>query len=192
MRKRFIIAGMIAISAYLSFIFIYLRSDESSPQRQTAITGEQREDSPDTSTQEGNSSPTSQPIAEDPRLDRLADGSVRYLPAIETSEKLSAVIDPADALTLIDDLLAHYRYAYKENPVGVENFEFTEQLMGKNPMRIVFIDTTNKALIDNQLVDSWSTPYFFHPISSDQIEIRSAGPDKQLWTDDDLSTANPN
>ena len=35
-------------------------------------------------------------------------------------------------------------------------------------------------------VDPWGTPYFFHQLSSTEMEIRSAGPDKRLWTDDDV------
>jgi hypothetical protein len=37
-----------------------------------------------------------------------------------------------------------------------------------------------------QLVDRWGTPYWFHPNSGNQMEIRSAGPDKNLFTLDDV------
>jgi hypothetical protein len=36
-----------------------------------------------------------------------------------------------------------------------------------------------------ELVDRWGTPYFFHQLSRDHMEIRSAGPDKVMWTQDD-------
>jgi len=36
------------------------------------------------------------------------------------------------------------------------------------------------------LVDAWGTPYFFHQLAAMEMEIRSAGPDKVMWTADDL------
>ena len=40
--------------------------------------------------------------------------------------------------------------------------------------------------IEGELVDAWGTPYFFHQISGSEMEIHSAGPDKIMWTSDDL------
>jgi len=37
-------------------------------------------------------------------------------------------------------------------------------------------------------VDPWGTPYFFHQLSGKEMEIHSAGPDKMMWTADDLVT----
>ena len=37
-----------------------------------------------------------------------------------------------------------------------------------------------------ELVDNWDTPYFFHQLSRTEMEIRSAGPDRRMWTADDL------
>jgi hypothetical protein len=44
------------------------------------------------------------------------------------------------------------------------------------------------ASIDAQgrLLDRWGTPYFFHAVSRTELEIRSAGPDGKLGTDDDV------
>ena len=41
-------------------------------------------------------------------------------------------------------------------------------------------------IVKGQLVDRWGTAYWFHPNSSYQMEIRSAGPDKNLFTADDV------
>ena len=68
----------------------------------------------------------------------------------------------------------------------MENFEITEQLLGKNPKKIVFIAPDTTALRGNELIDQWGTPYFFHAQSGQQMDIRSAGPDKEFWTDDDV------
>jgi len=125
----------------------------------------------------------------DTRLNRLPDGRVEFRPALEASRRISSTNPPQDNLAEVETLLGHYRFAYGENPVGVENFEFTEQLLGKNPKRIVFIASDSSALSGNELVDQWSTPYFFHSLSGQEMEIKSAGPDQQFWTDDDISSA---
>jgi hypothetical protein len=39
-----------------------------------------------------------------------------------------------------------------------------------------------------ELVDYWGTPFFFHQLSGTEMEIRSAGPDRVMWTVDDLVT----
>ena len=122
----------------------------------------------------------------DTRLRRLASGHVEYKPALEASRAISEVEKPREALVLIQQILSHYRFAYKENPIGVENFEITEQLLGQNPKKIIFINADNPALRGNELIDQWNTPYFFHALSGQVMEVQSAGPDKMLWTVDDI------
>jgi hypothetical protein len=36
-----------------------------------------------------------------------------------------------------------------------------------------------------ELTDRWGTPFFFHQVSKAQMEVRSAGPDRRMWTADD-------
>ena len=47
---------------------------------------------------------------------------------------------------------------------------------------------TNDPSMDAQgrLVDRWGTPYHFHPRAAAAIDVRSAGPDRVLFTADDL------
>ena len=73
------------------------------------------------------------------------------------------------------------------NPVGT-NPEITSQLTGNNPKSINFITAQAGMRInaDGELVDAWGTPYFFHQLSGTETEIHSAGPDKIMWTADDL------
>ena len=75
------------------------------------------------------------------------------------------------------------------NPVGV-NSEITSALNGNNPKKINFIDPQAGMRINanGELVDAWGTPFFFHQLSGTDMEIRSAGPDKKMWTIDDLVT----
>ena len=71
-------------------------------------------------------------------------------------------------------------------PLGA-NEEIAAALLGKNSVRLVFLQPPIPALNASlQLIDRWGTPLYFHAESKDRIDIRSAGPDKQLWTADDL------
>lgn len=81
-----------------------------------------------------------------------------------------------------------YRSMFGGNPVGV-NPEIAAQLNGNNPKQANFIQPDSGMRLNEQgeLVDSWGTPYFFHQLSGIDMEIRSAGPDKIMWTADDLT-----
>ena len=75
------------------------------------------------------------------------------------------------------------------NPVGT-NLEITRALAGDNPKQVNFLDPDNGLRVNGngELVDPWGTPFFFHQLSGTEMEIHSAGPDKKMWTDDDLVT----
>jgi hypothetical protein len=45
----------------------------------------------------------------------------------------------------------------------------------------------HNALRGGQLVDRWGTPFWFHNNGPTRLEIRSAGPDKHLFTPDDIA-----
>ncbi len=122
------------------------------------------------------------------RVTRYTDGSVDFNPAIKASSELHQGKNPQLDLEIISQIFSHYRFLYKNNPVGVENFEFTAALTGDNPKQVNLIDPNNSALnSNNELVDRWGSPFVFHPLSATEMEIRSLGPDKTLWTQDDLS-----
>ena len=71
-------------------------------------------------------------------------------------------------------------------PLGA-NEEVAAALLGKNRIRMPFISEKCPALNDSgQLVDRWGTPLFFHAESADRLDLRSAGPDQQMWTADDI------
>ena len=70
------------------------------------------------------------------------------------------------------------------NPVG-NNAEITAALLGANPKKAQLLEgyrLNDKA----ELIDEWDTPYFFHQLSGKETEVRSAGPDRQMWTPDDI------
>jgi len=94
-------------------------------------------------------------------------------------------------LTVLDKarvLIHNYHAAFGENPVGT-NPEITAALQGKNPKQINFLAESGLRLNSKgEMVDGYGTPFFFHQISGNEMEIRSAGPDKVMWTPDDLVT----
>lgn len=67
------------------------------------------------------------------------------------------------------------------------NEEFAAALMGRNANKMVFLAPPHACLnAQGQLVDRWQTPLFFHVRDATRVDIRSAGPDKEMWTEDDL------
>lgn len=86
----------------------------------------------------------------------------------------------------VDRLLRDYLARLNEYPVG-SNAEITAMLMGRNAKSIKFLVPGEAPLNDkNELVDHWQTPYFFHQVSGTRMEVRSAGPDREMWTADDV------
>ena len=92
-----------------------------------------------------------------------------------------------DDLQLLDTLLLTYRQAVRDNPTG-ENYEIVEALTGSNQKSVAVIPLDHSSISsDGELLDRWGSPYHFHSISSQVMEIRSAGPDGKLWSSDDIT-----
>jgi hypothetical protein len=67
------------------------------------------------------------------------------------------------------------------------NEEFAAALLGRNRTNLPFLSEDHPAInARGQIVDRWGQPLFFHVESTDRIDVRSAGPDGRMWTDDDL------
>ena len=61
------------------------------------------------------------------------------------------------------------------------------KLAGNNKRKLAVLLPNHPSLNqEGELLDRWGTPYWFHPVSRDLMEIVSAGPDKKLWTEDDV------
>ncbi|MGB6222392.1 hypothetical protein [Haloferula sp.] len=185
MRQGAIIVLVVLVAlALIGFFWIkpvHVSDYTSTPVQPEGETATPQENSQQTSTQAADI-----PDPNDPRLTRLSDGRVFYNPSVEASRMIAAPMPPEESLGVISQILDHYRYAYQENPVG-ENSEITAQLLGNNPKKIIFIAPDCKALLGDELADSWGTPLFFHALSEKHMELVSAGPDREFWTDDDLS-----
>lgn len=96
-------------------------------------------------------------------------------------------IPPEIAVENMSRMIHQYGEMFGGNPVG-ENADFTRQLSGGNPKHINFISTEAGMRINDQdeLIDPWGMPYFFHQLSGSDTEVRSAGPDKIMYTADDI------
>jgi len=96
---------------------------------------------------------------------------------------------PDLVLDNVRSAIHNYGSMFNGNPVGV-NSEITSQLNGHNPKQADFIRPEAGMRVNDrgELVDPWGTPYFFHQLSGTEMQIRSAGPDKIMWTADDMVT----
>ena len=83
-------------------------------------------------------------------------------------------------------MMTDYRQIMGENPVGT-NAEIMKSIMGGNKRGAILGPPQGMELSSNgELLDRWGTPVFFHALSKDHMEIRSAGPDRVMWTRDDV------
>ncbi len=98
-------------------------------------------------------------------------------------------LEPAIVLENMRRTFRQYSSRFGGNPVGT-NAEITRSLNGNNPKHVVFLNPQDGLRINDrgELVDNWGTPFFFHQLSATEMEIHSAGPDRVMWTGDDLVT----
>lgn len=114
----------------------------------------------------GNANPGSPPSAKPPSPDEAAATAIQ--------------------LDKVGLMLRDYRTLMGTNPVGT-NAEIMQAVMGGNPKGARLGPPDGQSLnAQGELVDRWGTPYFFHQLSGTSMDIRSAGPDKIMWTPDDL------
>ena len=136
------------------------------------------------------------PTAAQPANLAIPPGDVRALPAQPAAPTpptdapphpgVSTVTELRDEIENVQFAMRDYRTAVGENPVG-NNAEITKALMGDNLKQVkIPIPTGSNLNANGELCDRWGTPYFFHQLSGKQMEIRSAGPDRELWTGDDV------
>lgn len=67
------------------------------------------------------------------------------------------------------------------------NQDLAEFLLGKRGQQEAYLSSATPVLSsNNELIDRHGSPLIIHPLSRDQIEIRSAGPDKIPYNEDDV------
>jgi hypothetical protein len=127
-----------------------------------------------------------QPPASEPTS--VAEATVTAIVA-EVSSASGTNTSPAALEAEMDTLkllIRDYRLALGGNPVG-SNAEIAKALSGANEKSVKFLPAEGIRLSENgEVIDPWGTPYFFHQISGQEMELRSAGPDGKMWTADDV------
>ena len=100
-----------------------------------------------------------------------------------TPEEIQRVRDAVDQVELT---LRDYAVALGGNPVGT-NAEITAALLGDN-LKQIKLDLPAGSTVNatGELCDPWGTAWFFHQLSAKKMELRSAGPDRKLYTEDDF------
>ncbi len=98
-------------------------------------------------------------------------------------------LPPENDLTLMARLMENSLLLLKSagnRPLSA-NEDWADLLRGRNAAAERFLPDGHVALnAKGQLVDRWQTPLFFHALGGGRHEIRSAGPDRELWSEDDL------
>ena len=104
-------------------------------------------------------------------------------PGADDPATLAAAAIDVDKVNL---MLRDYRTLMGGNPVGT-NAEIMKSIMGGNPKGATLGPPDGLKLNSNgELTDRWGTPFFFHQMSATDMQIRSAGPDRIMWTADDV------
>lgn len=100
----------------------------------------------------------------------------------------SKKVSPSVEIDYLLSLLRSFRVVNSGYyPTGF-NYEITNALLGDNKRKTAFISASNSRINkDGELVDQWNTPYHFHSESSTKLNIRSAGPDRVMYTTDDIT-----
>lgn len=116
-----------------------------------------------------------------------ATAGVAPAPSVALSSLQFTNFSPAIVLENVSRAVRQYGAMFGGNPVG-DNSEITAALNGDNPKHIHFLNAEAGMRVNGngELVDPWGTPYFFHQLSGTDMEIHSAGPDKIMWTSDDV------
>lgn len=127
--------------------------------------------------------PPRNPPASEPRRQLLAPPERSTLADALNAPDTDITAD----LRLVAGILETFRSNFLQtgNPTGT-NAEITAALTGQNRLRLALIPSDHPAINRaGELCDRWGSPYFFHAESATRMDIRSAGPDRKLWSEDD-------
>lgn len=95
---------------------------------------------------------------------------------------------PIEDLRRLQRVITGYHSVIKDAsrfPIG-GNADLTAALTGQNANREVFVSASNSIISDGLLTDRWGSPLIVHPEAWRQLELRSPGPDRVAYNDDDL------
>jgi hypothetical protein len=144
----------------------------------------------DANQQDGETTHRMQPEASKAAQTAVKLQSARKLPGAEILKNYASPSSrPEDDLQVMAHVFSNLRLLVKgDAPFRMgANEEFAAALMGQNAAKEVFLEAPHACLnAKGQLVDRWGSPLFFHVRDANWIDLRSAGPDGEMWTADDL------
>ncbi len=93
-----------------------------------------------------------------------------------------------DDLRILRTILSLYRERFGAYPAFGDNTQLVNALAGANAQRLGLLprDIASINPATGELRDRWGTPYVFHAISRNAVELRTAGPDREIYTTDDV------
>lgn len=126
---------------------------------------------------------------EPPRLLAPRAGTAEA-PVLSWERLLAADGSPEEDLAALADLTAGYLQAGLGEAARSLGFneDLAAALTDRTALGDAAVPVEHPALRDGRLIDRWGTPWQVHPLAADHIELRSAGPDRRLYTADDLVT----
>ena len=192
MKKFWAAVVIIAVVSGLYFLFHSKNPLTENPSGQNAISPADGSNSPvaQASSQNVAPAPYTGPVETAAQSNDLASRAASPNSASSTPGDTNQppVLPPATVLDKARVVIHNYHAAFGENPVGT-NPEITAALSGKNPKSVNFVAESGLRVNGNgEMLDGYGTPFFFHQISGQEMEIRSAGPDRVMWTFDDVVT----
>jgi hypothetical protein len=99
----------------------------------------------------------------------------------------SPKVTPEKETSMVLELFQIYRREFGAFPAGEGNAQFMNALRGANPGKLPIFPLEHPRLdAKGNLLDPWQRPYIFHAVSRDRLEIRSKGPDGEIFTADDV------
>lgn len=178
-------AALAALLLVATFALYFLNRGNLAPSASPPATGT-RTSSGDVAAKEQKSareSGTTSPLS------AMAPATAPFNPA---DFPIAARLNAADSniqrdLEILNQVFEAWRtnFPREGNPVG-ENIEITRALTGANRLEFALIPPKHPAInAEGELCDRWGTPFRFHQISGEEMEIRSAGPDRRFATEDD-------
>ncbi len=173
MRPRFLFALVVGALVVLGIVFAFWKKPRpaptSTPQTEAGATGANVVISNSGAT----STAPASPLLGERILENYGD------PTQSPEEDLAGVARTLENFALL---------VKGDNPLPLgANEEIANALRGRNRVGLRALPDQHPALnAAGQLIDRWGTPLFFHARSRDRLDIRSAGPDRQMWTADDL------
>ena len=121
-------------------------------------------------------------------LEAPAAATLRQVPSHPLAVAFGKDIkDAASEPKLLLDLFEVYRREFGSFPAGEDNPQMMHALMGANPGKLPIFPLKHPRLDSKgALLDAWGSSFQFHSIAQDLMEIRSVGPDREIFTNDDI------